>query len=109
MRKLEKSPMSLYYLIPDNIYDAFMKKLLEGKRGDYINSVQEFLNNLGATYNGRSRSVDRLSEEIASYIFIKTGDYHGSADNKSYVITIKKNEFKRLFMEAFLNKLQQDS
>lgn len=84
--------------VPAGMYDAFMKRILYGKREEYVELVKRFLGRVGIEYTGKNQTIERFSEDLMSKIIKVSGCYNNEGD---YLITISKTEFDKKFLLAF--------
>ena len=81
-------------LVPQGMYDAYLKKINEGKRGDYLQACQEFVRRFGA--KGTDTAINKLAERLCDLVGIK------SASNK---LVLEKNQFTSLYSKRQFNKM----
>lgn len=81
-------------LVPTGMYDAYLKKINEGKRGDYLQACQEFVRRFGA--KGTDTAINKLAERLCDLVGIK------SASNK---LVLEKNQFTSLYSKRQFNKM----
>lgn len=98
VKSYKEDPENVRVYVPVGMYDAFMKRILYGKRGSYIELVKRFLCRVGIEYTGNGQPITRFSEELMSKILKVSGKYNFEND---YIITISKKEFDKIFLLAF--------
>ena len=81
-------------LVPTGMYDAYLKKINEGKRGDYLQACQEFVRRFGA--KGTDTAINKVAERLCDLVGIK------SASNK---LVLEKNQFTSLYSKRQFNKM----
>lgn len=65
---LNKTIKDTYIFIPQDMYKAYRKKTMESKRGDFLNAIKEFLENLGiegCSQGQISKFAETMSDNIA--------------------------------------------
>lgn len=97
--KTEVSPINeelnrILGLVPQGMYDCYLKKINEGKRGDYLQACQEFVRRFGA--KGTDTAINKLAERLCDLVGIK------SASNK---LVLEKNQFTSLYSKRQFNKM----
>ena len=107
MLPLRDSFKATYAIIPDGMYDAYVLKITENKRGAFLDKCKEFLSGMGIIAS--DTAIRNMAESICS----KIGARHTSAktlvknDNATFVSAMSKSQFNKLFMGAFADLMGQ--
>lgn len=92
---------STYKFVPDSLFDAYNKKINEGKRGDFLNAIKEFLTNLGLEVSGAQ--LTKFAESMSDKLGAKYATSKAIIKNNTLVTAMKKNQFNKLFMAVFVD------
>lgn len=103
---LNKALKDTYAFIPENMYDAYVKKVNECKRGAYLDCVQTFLVNLGIESTSQS-AICRLSEQIADRLGARVSTSKKLVEDGQFSSEMKKGQFSKLFMSVICDILVQ--
>lgn len=92
---------STYKFVPDSLFDAYNKKINEGKRGDFLNAIKEFLTSLGLEVSGAQ--LTKFAESMSDKLGAKYATSKAIIKNNTLVTAMKKNQFNKLFMAVFVD------
>ncbi len=98
---LNKDMKESYKFVPDALFDAYNKKINEGKRGDFLNAIKEFLTNLGLEVSGAQ--LTKFAESMSDKLGAKYATSKAIIKNNTLVTAMKKNQFNKLFMAVFVD------
>lgn len=98
---LNKDMKESYKFVPDALFDAYNKKINEGKRGDFLKSIKEFLTNLGLEVSGAQ--LTKFAESMSDKLGAKYATSKTIIKNNTLVTAMKKNQFNKLFMAVFVD------
>lgn len=96
---LNKDMKESYKFVPDALFDAYNKKINEGKRGDFLNAIKEFLTNLGLEVSGAQ--LTKFAESMSDKLGAKYATSKAIIKNNTLVTAISKAQFNKLFMAVF--------
>lgn len=96
---LNKDMRESYKFVPDALFDAYNKKINEGKRGDFLNTIKDFLTNLGLEVSGSQ--LTKFAESMSDKLGAKYATSKAIIKNNTLVTAMKKNQFNKLFMAVF--------
>lgn len=103
---LNEKLKTTYVFIPESMYDAYVRKVNEGKRGDYLTCVNTFLENLGIESFTQS-ALCKLSERIADRLGARVSTSKKLIEEGQFSSEMKKGQFSKLFMSVFCDILVQ--
>lgn len=95
---------STYVFMPDGLYEAYVKKLEEGKRGDFLDSIRGFLAEIGIEEVSQS-ALCRLSENISDKIGGCVTTSKVLLKDGKFSCKLRKPSFNKLFMSVFCDIL----
>lgn len=98
---LNKDMKESYKFVPDALFDAYNKKINEGKRGDFLKAIKEFLTNLGLEVSGAQ--LTKFAESMSDKLGAKYATSKAIIKNNTLVTAMKKNQFNKLFMAVFVD------
>lgn len=98
---LNKDMKESYKFVPDTLFDAYNKKINEGKRGDFLKVIKEFLTNLGLEVSGAQ--LTKFAESMSDKLGAKYATSKAIIKNNTLVTAMKKNQFNKLFMAVFVD------
>lgn len=104
MKPLNAALKATYEFIPASLYTAYEKKIEEGKRGDFLESIKKFLENLGIEEVSQS-ALCKLSERISDKLGVSCSNSKKLLDEGKFASTLKSNQFAKLFMSVFCDIL----
>ena len=88
------------------MYDGYVCKIELQKRGDYINYLSVFLENLGIKETSQS-ALCRLAEQIADYLGVTVSKSGKLLKEHKFSCVMHKIQFNRLFMSVFCDILAE--
>lgn len=100
---LKASMEEAYRLIPYKLFPAYKDKF-EGKNSNFVDAVQEFLENLGITCD-KQGVVRKTAERIALMMGARVSTSKTLLKDGSFVSTMKESQFNKLFMSGFCDTL----
>ena len=100
LEPIKKAMSDTYDFIPNNMYAAYEKKISEHKRGDFLNAIKNFLENLGIT-GCTSAQISTFAENMSDMFGAKYATSKKIVDEGSMVMALKKQQFNKLFMAVF--------
>lgn len=104
VKPLNAALKATYEFIPASLYAAYEKKVEEGKRGDFLESVKGFLENIGIEEVSQS-ALCKLSERISDKLGVSCSNSKKLLDEGKFASTLKSNQFAKLFMSVFCDIL----
>ena len=106
MRPLNEELKSTYAFIPENMYDGYARKVELQKRGEYINYLSEFLENLGIIETSQS-GLCKLAEQISDYLGVTISKSGKLLKEHKFSCVMHKTQFNKLFMSVFCDILTE--
>lgn len=97
---LNKNMKDTYKFVPDNMHSAYVKKIEEHKRGDFLESIKQFLVNLGIDGCTQGQ-ISKLAESMSDMFGAKYATSKKIVNNNILVTSISKAQFNKLFMAVF--------
>lgn len=97
---LNQSMRESYVFVPETIHSAYVKKIDEGKRGEFLNSIIDFLSNLGIEGCSQGQ-INKFAESMSDKLGAKYATSKKIVENNTFVTALKKNQFNKLFMAVF--------
>ena len=97
---LNKSMRDTYAFIPENMYDAYVKKIDEHKRGDFLSAIKVFLENLGIE-NCTQGQISKLAENMSDMFGARYAQSKSIVEKDKFITTMRKAQFNKLFMAVF--------
>ena len=67
LKPLNDALKDTYVFMPDGMYDSYVRKIELGKRGNFIECIKTFLENIGIEEVSQS-AVCKLAEQISDYL-----------------------------------------
>lgn len=104
---LNEALKDTYSFISEGMYEAYVRKVNDGKRGDYLNCVNTFLENLGIESASQS-ALCKLSEQIADRLGARVSTSKALVNDGVFSCEMKKGQFSKLFMSVFCDILVQN-
>ena len=86
-------------LVPQGMYDAYLKKINEGKRGEYLQACQEFVRRFGA--KGTDTAINKMADRLCDLIGIKASSNKMILEKNQFTSLYSKPQFNRMWMSAF--------
>lgn len=97
---LNKNMKDTYKFVPDSMHSAYVKKIDEHKRGDFLKAIKQFLVNLGI--DGCSQAqISKLAENMSDMFGAKYATSKKIVDDGVMHTSINKVAFNKLFMAVF--------
>lgn len=97
---LTKSMKDTYVFIPEGMHDAYTKKINEHKRGDFLEAIKTFLENLGIEGCSQAQ-VSKLAENMSDMFGARYAQSKKIVNDNTLVTAISKAQFNKLFMAVF--------
>lgn len=97
---LTKSMKETYIFIPDGMHEAYIKKINEHKRGDFLEAIKQFLVNLGIE-NCSQAQISKLAENMSDMFGARYAQSKKIVNDNTLVTAISKAQFNKLFMAVF--------
>ena len=97
---LNKTMRDTYVFIPDNMYSAYVKKIDEHKRGEFLDAIKVFLDNLGIEGCTQGQ-VSKLAENMSDMFGARYAQSKKIVENGTMHTAISKAQFNKLFMAVF--------
>ena len=89
-----------YVFVPENIFTAYTLKINDGKRGEFLKSITEFLSNLGIEGCSQGQ-ISKFAESMSDKLGAKYATSKKIVEDGTLVTAMKKNQFNKLFMAVF--------
>lgn len=96
---LNKSMRETYTFVPENMHEAYKKKIEEQKRGDFLSAIKEFLNNLGLEC--AQGQISKFAESMSDKFGARYAQSKKIVENGTLTTTMSKAQFNKLFMAVF--------
>lgn len=97
---LTKAMKDTYVFIPDGMHDAYIKKITEHKRGDFLTAIKTFLENLGIEECSQAQ-ISKLAENMSDMFGARYAQNKKIVNDNILVTAISKAQFNKLFMAVF--------
>lgn len=97
---LNKAMRETYVFIPQTMYESYIKKIDEHKRGDFLTAIKDFLANLGIEGCSQGQ-VSKLAENMSDMFGAKYAQSKKIVENNTLHTAISKAQFNKLFMAVF--------
>lgn len=97
---LNKAMKDTYAFIPETMYSAYIKKIDEHKRGDFLDAIKTFLENLGIEGCTQGQ-ISKLAENMSDMFGAKYATSKKIVENSTMHTAISKAQFNKLFMAVF--------
>lgn len=107
LKPLNEDLKSTYTFMPDGMYDSYVRKIELGKRGDFIECIREFLENIGIEEVSQS-ALCKLSEQIADRLGVSVSNSKQLLEEGVFSSTMRDRQFNKLFMSIFCDILVQN-
>jgi hypothetical protein len=100
LEPLKKDMKDSYKFVPENIFNAYTLKINDGKRGEFLTCVSEFLSNLGIEGCTQGQ-ISKFAESMSDKLGAKYATSKKIVEDGMLVTAMKKNQFNKLFMAVF--------
>lgn len=100
LKPLKDALKDTYVFMPDGMYDSYVRKIELGKRGNFIECIKIFLENIGIEEVSQS-AVCKLAEQISDYLGVCVSTSKKLLEEGVFSSTMKKSQFNKLFMSVF--------
>lgn len=100
LKPLNESLNSAYAFVPENMYNAYIRKIDEGKRGEFLTAISGFLSNLGIE-NVTDSQIRAMSERISDNMGAKISNSNVIVEGGDFHSALKERSFYKLFMSVF--------
>lgn len=97
---LNKAMKDSYVFVPENIFTAYTLKINDGKRGEFLKTITEFLSNLGIEGCSQGQ-ISKFAESMSDKLGAKYATSKKIVNDGVLVTAMKKNQFNKLFMAIF--------
>lgn len=97
---LNKDMKDTYVFVPDNMHTAYVKKIDEHKRGDFLEAIKQFLANLGIE-NCSQAQINKLAENMSDMFGARYATSKKIVNDGVMHTSISKQAFNKLFMAVF--------
>lgn len=97
---LNKSMKDTYVFIPEGMHDAYIRKINEHKRGDFLNAIKAFLANLGIEGCSQAQ-ISKLAENMSDMFGARYAQSKKIVNEGTLHTAISKAQFNKLFMAVF--------
>lgn len=100
LKPLNEELNSTYAFIPENMYNAYVRKIEDGKRGEFLNAISEFLDNLGIE-NSTDSQIRGMAERMSDCMGAKISNANDIVAGGDFHSVLKERSFYKLFMSVF--------
>lgn len=100
LEPLNKAMKDTYIFVPENIFTAYTLKINDGKRGEFLKAITEFLSNLGIEGCSQGQ-ISKFAESMSDKLGAKYATSKKIVEDGTLVTAMKKNQFNKLFMAVF--------
>lgn len=100
LEPLNKAMKDTYIFVPENIFTAYTLKINDGKRGEFLKAITEFLSNLGIEGCSQGQ-ISKFAESMSDKLGAKYATSKKIVNDGVLVTAMKKNQFNKLFMAIF--------
>lgn len=97
---LNKQMKDTYKFVPDNMHSAYVKKIDEHKRGDFLEAIKQFLVNLGIEDCSQAQ-ISKLAENMSDMFGARYATSKKIVNDGVMHTSINKVAFNKLFMAVF--------
>ena len=91
-------------LIPESLYNSYVKKITLNKNGDFLSDVEKFLENTGIENNTQA-GIRNISEQLNNRIGCKLSTSKTIRENGNLTTLLTENQFNKLFISSFIDIL----
>lgn len=107
LKPLNEALKDTYAFMPEGMYDSYARKIEFGKRGNFIECVKGFLENIGIEEVSQS-ALCKLSEQLSDYLGVCVSTSKKLLEDKVFASTLRKSQFNKLFMSVFCDILVEN-
>ena len=107
VKRLRGTMSNTYQIIPITMYDSYTKKINEQKRGDFLNDIKTFLENIGIE-NCRQGQISKFAETMSDMIGAKYATSKQITTTGMLHTTMSKSQFNKLFLAVFCDMFIND-
>lgn len=100
LKPLNEELKNTYAFVPENMYVAYVRKIEEGKRGDFLNAISTFLGNLGIE-NSTDAQIRAMAERMSDCLGAKISNAAVIVEGGNFHCVLKERGFYKLFMSVF--------
>lgn len=100
LKPLNEELASTYEFIPENMYSAYVRKIEDGKRGEFLNAISAFLTNLGIESSTESQ-IRAMAERMSDCMGAKISNANDIVAGGDFHSVLKERSFYKLFMSVF--------
>lgn len=100
LKPLNEELNNTYAFIPENMYAAYVRKIEDGKRGEFLNAISEFLTNLGIE-NSTDSQIRAMAERMSDCVGAKISNANNILEGGDFHSVLKERSFSKLFMSVF--------
>lgn len=104
MQPLNLELNSTYGFIPDGLYEGYVLKIENQRRGEYLIFIQRFLEDMGITEISQF-ALCKLAEQISDRIGVTVSKSKTLLEDKVFSCVLNKKQFNKLFMSVFCDIL----
>lgn len=97
---LNKQMKDTYKFVPDIMHTAYVKKIDEHKRGDFLEAIKQFLVNLGIEGCTQAQ-ISKLAENMSDMFGARYATSKKIVNDGVMHTSINKGAFNKLFMAVF--------
>lgn len=95
-----KAMKETYIFIPEGMHEAYVKKINDHKRGDFLTAIKTFLENLGID-NCSQAQISKLAENMSDMFGARYAQSKKIVNDGTLHTAISKAQFNKLFMAVF--------
>lgn len=89
-----------YSFIPEGMHSAYERKINDGKRGDFLEAIKNFLSNLGLE-ECKQGQISKFAETMSDHFGSRYSTAKTIVNDGKFASAMKKNQFNKLFMAVF--------
>lgn len=108
LKPLNSTLKDTYVFMPDGMYDAYVRKIEQGKRGNFIDCIRQFLENIGIEEVSQS-ALGKLSERMSDHLGVSISNSKKLLEEQLFASTMGVSQFNKLFMSIFCDILAQNA
>lgn len=104
IKPLNEELNDTYAFVQDGLYDSYVLKIEQQKRGEYLRHIERFLEGLGIIDTSQS-ALRKLAEQISDRIGVTVSKSKTLLEDSVFTCTLNKKQFNKLFMSVFCDIL----